>query len=196
MSRTAEIVRNTLETQINMRLDLDGSGVNDIYTGIGFFDHMLTHISKHGFIDLNVNVEGDLDVDCHHTVEDVGIVLGKCISQALGSKVGIKRYGYSLLPMDEVLVLCAIDFSGRPMLCFDAQFTQPALGDFDTEMVEEFFRAVADNSGMTLHIKVLSGKNNHHIAEGIFKAFGKAMDMAVTIDSRIDGVLSTKGMLE
>ena len=132
MSRSAEIARNTLETQISMRLDLDGSGVNDIYTGIGFFDHMLTHISKHGFIDLNVNVEGDLNVDCHHTVEDVGIVLGKCIAQALGSKVGIKRYGYSILPMDEVLVLCAIDFSGRPMLCFDAQFTQQSIGSFDT----------------------------------------------------------------
>lgn len=196
MSRKAEIKRNTLETQIVMSLDLDGSGVNDIYTGIGFFDHMLTHISKHGFMDFNVSVEGDLDVDCHHTVEDVGIVLGKCISQALGSKVGIKRYGYSLIPMDEVLVMCAIDFSGRPMLCFDAQFTAPVLGSFDTEMVEEFFKAVADNCGMTLHIKVLYGKNNHHIAEGIFKAFGRAMDMAVTVDSRIDGVLSTKGMLE
>ncbi len=195
MSRTAEITRNTLETQIKMRLDLDGSGINDIYTGIGFFDHMLTHVSKHGFIDLSVGVEGDLDVDCHHTVEDVGIVLGQCISQALGSKVGIKRYGHSVIPMDETLVLCAIDFSGRPMLCFDAEFTTAKLGDFDTEMVEEFFRAVADNSGMTLHIKVLSGKNNHHIAEGIFKAFGKAIDMAVTIDSRVDGVLSTKGML-
>ncbi len=196
MSRTAEITRNTLETQISMRLDLDGMGLNDIYTGIGFFDHMLTHISKHGFMDLNINVDGDLDVDCHHTVEDVGIVLGKGIAQALGSKVGIKRYGYAITPMDEVLVLCAIDFSGRPMLCFDAQFTTPVLGTFDTEMVEEFFRAVADNCGMTLHIKVLSGKNNHHIAEGIFKAFGKAMDMAVTVDNRIDGVLSTKGMLE
>lgn len=196
MSRTAEITRSTFETQISMRLDLDGSGRNDIYTGIGFFDHMLTHISKHGFMDLNVSVDGDLDVDCHHTVEDVGIVFGKCIAQALGEKRGIKRYGWAVVPMDEVLVLCAIDFSGRPMLCFDAEFTVPTLGTFDTEMVEEFFRAVADNSGMTLHIKVLSGKNNHHIAEGIFKAFGKAMDMAVTVDSRIEGVLSTKGMLE
>jgi imidazoleglycerol-phosphate dehydratase len=196
MSRTAEITRNTLETQISMRLDLDGSGLNDIYTGIGFFDHMLTHISKHGFMDLNVSAEGDLDVDCHHTVEDVGIVLGKCISQALGSKVGIKRFGQAIVPMDETLVLCAIDFSGRPMLCFDAEFTTPTLGTFDTEMVEEFFRAVADNSGMTLHIRVLTGKNNHHIAEGIFKAFGRAMDMATTVDERISGVLSTKGMLE
>lgn len=196
MSRTAEITRSTFETQISMQLNLDGAGNNDIYTGVGFFDHMLTHISKHGFMDLNVSVDGDLDVDCHHTVEDVGIVFGKCLAQALGEKRGIKRFGQAIVPMDEALVLCAIDFSGRPMLCFDANFTVPTLGTFDTEMVEEFFRAVADNCGMTLHIKVLSGKNNHHIAEGIFKAFGKAVDMAVTIDNRIDGVLSTKGMLE
>ncbi len=196
MNRIASIKRNTYETRIKMSLDIDGSGVNDINTGVGFFDHMLTHISKHGFMDLNIDCEGDLDVDCHHTVEDVGIVLGKCFEEALGDKVGIKRYGYAVVPMDEALVLCSLDFSGRSYLNFDGKFTAPSIGLFDLEMVEEFFRAVADNCGMTLHIKVLDGKNNHHIAEAMFKAFGKAVDMAVTIDDRIDGVLSTKGMLE
>lgn len=194
--RSAELERNTLETQIRMKINLDGIGYNDIFTGIGFFDHMLTHISKHGFMDLTVNADGDLDVDCHHTVEDVGIVFGKCLAQALGDKTGIKRYGHAIVPMDEALVLCAVDFSGRPLLVFDGEFTVPTLGSFDTEMVEEFFRAVSDNCGLNLHIKVLAGKNNHHIAEAMFKAFGRAVDMATTIDERIDGVLSTKGMLE
>ncbi|MBQ8940965.1 MAG: imidazoleglycerol-phosphate dehydratase HisB [Firmicutes bacterium] len=194
--RSAEIERNTFETQIRMKLNIDGTGYNDIFTGVGFFDHMLTHISKHGFMDLTVNADGDLDVDCHHTVEDVGIVLGKCLAEALGDKVGIKRYGHAIVPMDEALVLCAVDFSGRPLLVFDGTFTAPTLGSFDTEMVEEFFRAVSDNCGLNLHIKVLAGKNNHHIAEAMFKAFGRAVDMATQIDERIDGVLSTKGMLE
>ncbi|MBO5560602.1 MAG: imidazoleglycerol-phosphate dehydratase HisB [Firmicutes bacterium] len=194
--RSAAIERNTFETQITMTLNIDGSGINDIFTGIGFFDHMLTHISKHGFIDLTVNADGDLDVDCHHTVEDVGIVLGKCFAQALGDKAGIRRYGHAIVPMDEALVLCAVDFSGRPLLVFDGGFTVPTLGSFDTEMVEEFFRAVSDNCGLNLHIKVLAGKNNHHIAEAMFKAFGRAVDMATQIDDRIDGVMSTKGMLE
>ncbi len=196
MNRIASIKRNTYETRIKMSLDIDGSGVNNINTGVGFFDHMLTHISKHGFLDLNIDCEGDLDVDCHHTVEDVGIVLGKCFEEALGDKEGIRRYGYAVVPMDEALVLCALDFSGRSYLNFDGRFSAPSIGLFDLEMVEEFFRAVADNCGMTLHIKVLDGKNNHHIAEAMFKAFGKAVDMAVSIDDRIDGVLSTKGMLE
>lgn len=194
--RSASIERNTFETQITMSLNIDGNGINDIFTGIGFFDHMLTHISKHGFMDLTVNADGDLDVDCHHTVEDVGIVFGKCLAQALGDKAGIRRYGHAIVPMDETLVLCAVDFSGRPMLVFDGGFTVPTIGSFDTEMVEEFFRAVSDNCGLNLHIKVLAGKNNHHIAEGIFKAFGRAVDMATQIDERIDGVMSTKGMLE
>ena len=194
--RKAEIERNTFETKIKMKLNIDGKGKNNIDTGIGFFDHMLTHISKHGFFDLDIQAKGDLEVDCHHTVEDVGIVLGKCIAEAIGDKKGIKRYGNSIVPMDETLVLCAVDISGRDLLCFDAEFTVDSLGNFDTEMVEEFFRAVASNCGLNLHIKVLSGKNNHHIAEGIFKAFGRAMDMATSIDERIDGVLSTKGMLE
>ncbi len=196
MNRIASIKRNTYETRIKMSLDIDGSGINDINTGVGFFDHMLTHISKHGFLDLNIDCEGDLDVDCHHTVEDVGIVFGKCLEEALGDKAGIKRYGYAIVPMDEALVLCALDFSGRSYLNFDGKFTAPGIGLFDLEMVEEFFRAVADNCGMTLHIKILDGKNNHHMAEAVFKAFGKAVDMAVAIDDRIDGVLSTKGMLE
>jgi imidazoleglycerol-phosphate dehydratase len=179
-----------------MSLNLDGRGENNIDTGIGFLDHMLTHISKHGFIDLDIKADGDLDVDSHHTVEDVGIVFGKCLAHALGNKEGIRRYGQAIVPMDETLVICALDFSGRPYLNFDAQFSVPTLGTFDTEMVEEFFRAVSVNCGLTLHIKVLDGKNNHHIAEAIFKAFGKALDMAVSYDGRIDGVLSTKGMLE
>lgn len=194
--RNAEITRNTAETKINMTFAIDGKGKNDIDTGIGFFDHMLTHISKHGFFDLRVKAEGDTYVDSHHTVEDVGIVLGKCISQALGDKKGIKRYGQAIVPMDETLILCAMDISGRPLLVFDPVFTADKLGDFDTEMVEEFFRAVSVSAGINLHIKMLEGKNNHHIAEGIFKAFGHALDMATQIDERIDGVLSTKGMLE
>lgn len=196
MDRVASINRDTFETSIELSLNLDGKGKNNIDTGIGFFDHMLTHISKHGFMDLNLKVRGDLDVDCHHTVEDTGIVLGKAIAEALGDKSGIKRFGQAIVPMDETLVLCAIDFSGRSYLNFDANFTVSTLGMFDTEMVEEFFRAVSDNCGMTLHIKVLDGKNNHHIAEGIFKAFGRAIDMAISYDERVDGVLSTKGMLE
>lgn len=196
MDRIAEMSRDTYETTIDVTLNLDGSGENNIETGIGFFDHMLTHISKHGFMDIDIKASGDLDVDCHHTVEDVGIVLGKCIAEALGDKAGIKRFGQAIVPMDEALVLCAIDFSGRSYLNFDGKFSVPTLGMFDTEMVEEFFRAVSDNCGMTLHIKVLDGKNNHHIAEAIFKAFGRAIDMAVSYDERINGVLSTKGMLE
>lgn len=196
MDRIATINRDTYETNINMTINIDGTGENDIDTGIGFFDHMLTHISKHGFMDLDIKVRGDLDVDSHHTIEDTGIVFGKALAKALGDKEGIKRFGQAIVPMDETLVLCAIDFSGRAYLNFDAKFSVPVLGMFDTEMVEEFFRAVSENCGMTLHIKVLDGKNNHHIAEGIFKAFARAMDMATSYDERINGVLSTKGMLE
>ena len=196
MDRIAEINRDTYETTIDLTLNIDGTGENNIDTGVGFFDHMLTHISKHGFMDIDLKVRGDLDVDCHHTVEDTGIVMGKAIAKALGDKSGIKRFGQAIVPMDETLVLCAIDFSGRSYLNFDASFSVATLGIFDTEMIEEFFRALSDNCGMTLHIKVLDGKNNHHIAEGIFKAFGRAMDMATQFDDRINGVLSTKGMLE
>ena len=194
--RNSKITRNTAETKIEMSFDIDGSGKNNISTGIGFFDHMLTHISKHGFFDMNVEAKGDTYVDCHHTVEDVGIVLGKCISEALGDKKGIKRYGQAIVPMDEALCLCALDLSGRSLLVFDAEFSTQRLGEYDTEMTEEFFRAVCGNCGMNLHIKMLAGKNSHHIAEAIFKAFGRALDIATQKDERIQGVLSTKGMLE
>lgn len=196
MERKATINRETKETNIFIELNIDGKGINEIDTGIGFLNHMLTHISKHGFFDLKVKAVGDLDVDSHHTIEDVGIVLGKCIKEALGNRIGIKRYGSSIVPMDEALVLCAVDISGRPIYISNAEFTVERLGSFDTEMVEEFFRAVCINSGINMHIKVLDGKNNHHIAEAMFKAFGKALDEASQMDSRIEGVLSTKGTLE
>lgn len=194
--RTAQINRETLETKIGMEMNIDGKGVHEISTGIGFFDHMLTHVSKHGFIDIQCNAKGDLEVDCHHTVEDVGIVFGKCLSKALGNKAGIKRYGSFILPMDETLLLCSLDISGRPYLNFDVAFSTDKIGEMDTEMVEEFFRAVVNNSGMNLHFKLLAGKNNHHIAEAVFKTFAKALDIAISYDERIEGVLSTKGMLE
>ncbi len=196
MSRKAVVERTTNETKITLELTLDGDGKNNIFTEIGFFDHMLSQISKHGFIDIFLNVEGDTDVDCHHTVEDVGIVLGKAVSKALGEKEGIRRYGQVIAPMEEALALCVIDISGRPYLNFDVTFTTEKIGELDTEMIEEFFRAVCLHSGMCLHIKQMYGKNNHHIAESIFKAFGRALSQAVSLDERIKGVLSTKGMLE
>ena len=196
VEKKAQINRKTNETDIKMSINLYGSGIYNIKTGIGFFDHMLSHIAKHGFIDMNLEARGDVEVDCHHTVEDVGIVLGQAITKALGDKKGIKRYGYMILPMEEALVLCAIDLSGRPYLGFDAELTMERLGDMDTEMVEEFFRALCIHGGINLHIKVLKGKNNHHIVEAMFKAFAKALDEATSMDSRIEGVLSTKGILE
>lgn len=195
MSRVSEIHRKTNETDINLKLDIDGLGLSNIKTGVGFFDHMLTHIAKHGFFDLDVICKGDLEVDCHHTIEDIGIVLGKAIKEAVGNKLGIKRYGSAIIPMDETLILCAIDLSGRAYLNYDVALTTNQLGTMDSEMIEEFFRAVSANSEMNLHIKMLEGKNNHHIVEGIFKAFGNALDSATTVDSRIKGALSTKGIL-
>lgn len=195
MSRNAKIVRKTNETNIEIELNLDGEGSFTGSTGIGFFDHMLNLFTRHGLFDLNIKAQGDLFVDSHHTVEDAGIVLGACIKEALKDKKGIKRYGTSFVPMDEALATVSLDISGRPYLVFDAEFTVDKLGDFDTEMVEEFFRAVAVNAGLTLHCRVLYGKNNHHMVEGLFKAFGRALGEAVTIDSRIKGVLSTKGSL-
>ena len=192
--RTASIKRKTSETDIAITLNLDGTGRADIETGIGFLDHMLKSFAKHGFFDLTVKVKGDLYVDCHHTIEDTGIVLGEAIKEALGDKKSIKRYGSMLLPMDETLVLCAIDLSGRPYLNFKGEFTTDRVGDFDTEMVREFFYAVSYSAGMNLHIKQLDG-NNHHIIEAMFKAFAKALDEAVSIDPRIIDVLSTKGAL-
>ncbi len=193
--RIAQIHRKTNETDISMTLDLDGQGRADIHTGIGFFDHMLNSFSRHGFFNLEVSVDGDLYVDCHHTIEDTGIVLGDAIRQALGDKKGIRRYGSSVLPMDDVLVLAAMDLSGRPYFAFDAEFSSQRVGDFDTEMVREFFYAVSYSAGMNLHIKLLSGDNNHHIIEGIFKAFARALDEATGFDPRINDVLSTKGAL-
>ena len=195
MSRSASIERNTSETKIIVDLNLDGSGKYDIDTGIGFFDHMLSGFARHGLFDLIVKVTGDLEVDSHHTIEDTGIVLGQTIAKALGDKKGIKRYGHFMLPMDEVLVLSAIDLSGRPYLSFDATFTCDKLGELDTEMVKEFFYAVSYSAGMNLHMKVLSGTNNHHIIEALFKAFGKALDDASSYDPRITDILSTKGSL-
>ena len=193
--RIAQIQRKTKETDIQVKLNLDGSGNSVINTGIGFFNHMLEGFSKHGFFDLNLNCEGDLAVDCHHTIEDCGIVLGNAIREALGDKSGIKRFGSCILPMDESLVLCAIDLSGRPYLVFDGEFTTEKIGYMDTEMVKEFFYAISYSAGMNLHIKVLTPGNNHHMAEAMFKACARALDEAVSHDPRVQGILSTKGSL-
>lgn len=195
MGRRAEITRKTKETDIALSLTIDGKGTGEIDTGVGFFDHMLDLFSRHGLFDLKVKADGDLEVDAHHTVEDVGIVLGQAIKEALGDKKSIKRYGASYVPMDEALAMVALDLSGRPFIVFESQFTSDKVGDMDTELVEEFFRAVAFNAGINLHIKVFYGSNNHHISEAIFKAFGRALDEASRVDERIEGVLSTKGTL-
>lgn len=195
MARTADYVRKTKETDISLHLNLDGTGSSSINTGIGFFDHMLDGFARHGLFDLKVNVAGDLAVDCHHTIEDTGIVLGNAIKEAVGDKKGIKRYGSCILPMDETLVLCAVDLSGRPYLVFDGEFTTDRVGYMDTEMVKEFFYAISYTAGMNLHIRVLSGGNNHHMIEAMFKAFAKALDQATIIDPRITDILSTKGSL-
>lgn len=195
MARTADYVRKTKETDISLHLNLDGTGSFSINTGIGFFDHMLDGFARHGLFDLKVNVAGDLAVDCHHTIEDTGIVLGNAIKEAVGDKKGIRRYGSCILPMDETLVLCAVDLSGRPYLVFDGEFTTDRVGYMDTEMVKEFFYAISYTAGMNLHIRVLSGGNNHHMIEAMFKAFAKALDQATVIDPRITDILSTKGSL-
>ena len=195
MARTADYVRKTKETDISLHLNLDGTGSSSIHTGIGFLDHMLDGFARHGLFDLKVNVAGDLAVDCHHTIEDTGIVLGNAIKEAVGDKKGIRRYGSCILPMDETLVLCAVDLSGRPYLVFDGEFTTDRVGYMDTEMVKEFFYAISYTAGMNLHIKVLSGGNNHHMIEAMFKAFAKALDQATIIDPRITDILSTKGSL-
>ncbi len=195
MERIASIERKTKETSITCTLNLDGTGNYDINTGIGFFDHMLAGFAKHGFFDLTLKAEGDLFVDSHHTVEDVGIVIGAAIKEALGDKQGIKRYGSFMLPMDETLMLCALDLSGRPYFCYDVTTTVDKLGEMDVEMAKEFFYAISYSAGMNLHIRMLSGDNNHHILEAMFKAFAKALDMATQIDPRVNGVLSTKGTI-
>ena len=193
--RSATIARNTKETEITMDLNLDGTGKSQIETGIGFFNHMLDSFVRHGFFDMKLTVKGDLYVDSHHTVEDTGIVFGQAIKNALGDKHGIKRYGSFLLPMDEALVLCAIDLSGRPYLSYDMNYSVDKVGYLDTELVKEFFYAVSYSAGMNLHIKLLSGDNNHHVVEAAFKAFAKALDEACSYDARIQGVLSTKGTI-
>lgn len=193
--RTISQQRTTKETDIKVNLNLDGTGKSEINTGIGFFDHMLDGFARHGLFDLNVSISGDLAVDCHHTIEDCGIVLGTAIKKALGNKAGIRRYGSCILPMDETLVLCAIDLSGRPYLDFDDKFTVERIGYMDTEMVREFFYAISYSAGMNLHIQVLKSGNNHHMAEAMFKAFAKALDEATVKDPRIIDILSTKGTL-
>ncbi len=195
-ARRAELERSTKETRIRVAMDLDGTGTSTISTGVGFFDHMLTHIARHGLFDLEVKAEGDLEIDAHHTVEDVGICLGKVFAKALGEPVGIRRYGHAVIPMDEALAEVSIDVSGRPFLAFSADLDKGRVGEFDAELTEEFFRAFAVNSRTTLHVVLRYGQNTHHCIEGIFKAFARALDDAVTRDPRVSGVPSTKGMLE
>ena len=195
MERTATCKRKTKETDITVTINLDGQGRNDIHTGIGFFDHMLDGFARHGLFDLTVRAEGDIHVDCHHTVEDVGIVLGTAILKAVGDKAGIKRYGSFLLPMDESLVLCAVDLSGRPYLNYDASFPTERIGTLDTEMIREFFYAVSYGAMMNLHLKILDAGNNHHMAEALFKSFGKALDMATGDEPRMKEAWTTKGAL-
>lgn len=193
--RGSKIVRKTKETDIDMELVIDGSGKSQIDSGVGFFDHMMTGFSKHGFFDLVLKVDGDLEVDTHHTVEDVGIVLGTAIKEAIGDKASMKRYGSCILPMDDALCMCAIDICNRPYLNFDYNFKREKIGDLETEVVREFFYAITYTAGLNLHIKVMDGINEHHIVEAMFKSFAKALDEATSLDARIVDVLSTKGSL-
>jgi imidazoleglycerol-phosphate dehydratase len=195
-ARNAVINRITKETDIAMEFSIDGTGKSQIETGIGFFNHMLESFTKHGFFDMKLVAKGDLYVDSHHTVEDTGIVLGQAIKSAIGDKQGIKRYGSFLLPMDETLILCAIDLSGRPYLSYDLAFSTDRVGYMETDLVKEFFYAISYSAGMNLHIKKISGGNDHHVIEAAFKAFAKALDEACSYDPRIQGVLSTKGTIE
>ncbi|MCR5649754.1 MAG: imidazoleglycerol-phosphate dehydratase HisB [Lachnospiraceae bacterium] len=195
MGRSSVVERKTKETDIKINLELDGTGQSNIDTGIGFFDHMLTAFSKHGFFDLDLSCKGDLEVDCHHTVEDCGIALGEAIKKAAGDKAGIKRYGSFMLPMDETLVACAVDLCGRPYFSSDIQYPQEICGDMEMDVLKEFFYGLSCSGLMNLHFKMFSGDNSHHIAEACFKAFAKSLDMALSIDPRIENVLSTKGML-
>ena len=195
MERRALVERKTSESDIRIELEIDGNGTSDINTGIGFFDHMLTLWCAHGLFNTSIRAQGDLYVDGHHTVEDTGILLGQAVAKALANKSGITRYGNAMVPMDEALVLVALDISNRPFLVFDVTIPSQQVGSFDTELVEEFLRAFAQHAGITLHIKMLSGKNSHHIIEAIFKALGRALDMATKHDDRVRGVPSTKGML-
>ncbi len=193
--RQAHIERQTSETRIALTVTLDGDGGSEVVTGVGFFDHMLSHVARHGLLHLTIQADGDLHIDDHHTVEDVGIALGQALREAAGDKAGIARYGHALLPMDEALVSCALDWSGRGILVDDFLFPSPKIGTFDTELVAEFFRAVASQAGLTLHFEQKRGRNAHHIAEAAFKAFGRALDMAKRRDERVGGIPSTKGIL-
>jgi imidazoleglycerol-phosphate dehydratase len=193
--RIATVTRKTRETDISLTICLDGTGQYRIDTGVGFFNHMLEGFARHGLFDLEVTVKGDLNVDDHHTIEDTGIVLGEAILKALGSKKGIRRYGSSILPMDEALVMTAIDLSGRPYFVFNGEFLTEKMGDMGTQMVREFFRAVSVSAGMNLHMRILDGFNDHHKTEALFKSFAKSLDQAVSLDPRITDVLSTKGSL-
>ena len=195
MPRTSSVQRNTKETKISLDLNLDGSGIARLHTGIGFFDHMLDGFARHGLFDLTVHCRGDLNVDCHHTIEDIGIALGTALRQALGDKAGLVRYGSCMLPMDETLALCAVDLGGRPYFVYDAAFAGQSCGGMDTQMAREFFYAVSYAAMMNLHLKILYGENDHHKLEAMFKAFAKALDAATRTDARIAGVLSTKGTL-
>jgi imidazoleglycerol-phosphate dehydratase len=194
--RQAEIVRNTLETQITVRLDLDGSGRSQLSTGVGFFDHMLDQIARHGMLDLEVSAKGDLHIDAHHTVEDVGIAFGQAVAKAVGDKRGLRRYGHAYVPLDEALSRVVVDLSGRPGLAFDIDFSRSLIGDFDVDLVHEFFQGFVNHALVTLHVDNLKGRNAHHQAETAFKAFGRALRMAVEVDPRMHGVVpSTKGQL-
>ena len=193
--RIATLKRTTKETDVEISLDIDGAGEANVCSGIGFFDHMLILFAKHGLFSLSVKAQGDLVIDGHHTVEDIGIVLGQALAKAAGDKAGIRRYGHVYVPMDEALVLVVVDFSGRPFLAFDAELGQGRIGEFDVELTEEFLRAVAVNAGLTLHVKLLAGKNRHHIVEAIFKALGRALSQSLERDPRVQGVPSSKGML-
>lgn len=196
MSRSATLERKTSETEIRLTLNLDGSGVSKISTGIAFFDHMLTLFSKHGLMDLELTAKGDIEVDYHHTVEDTGILLGQAIAKALGDKAGIRRYGFFYVPMDEALVRSVVDLSGRPFLAYNAPADVPAIGSaFSFQLAEEFLRAISVNAGMNLHVDVLAGRDAHHMAEGIFKSLARALDEATRIDPRVQGIPSTKGVL-
>jgi len=194
-ARKKKVARTTTETDINVTLNLDGNGSYILDTGVPFLDHMLALWSKHGMFDLDIAAQGDTGIDDHHTVEDIGICLGEAFSQALGDKFGIRRYGTAFAPMDEALAMVVVDISGRTFLSFDVPMPAQKVGDFDTELVEEFLRAMVNHANITLHVRLLEGKNTHHVIEAVFKGLGRAMKEAVTVDERIEGILSTKGQL-
>lgn len=196
MSREGKLERITSETSIRARLEVDGTGVSRVQTGVPFFDHMLTLFAKHGLFDLDLDAKGDIEIDFHHTVEDTGITLGQALTKALGDKKGIRRYGFAYVPMDEALVRCVVDLSGRPYLAYNPPPSVEAInGNFSFQLVEEFLRAVAVNGGMNLHVDILAGRDAHHMAEGVFKALARALDVATSIDPRVQGIPSTKGVL-